>query len=109
MCCQCNLEAEDGYHALWDCPELSAIWEVDTLWLFCRSKKFSNFYELTHFMSENGRNPELFTVIAWMRWPWVAMDVVRRLVAVGMGRCGCVYGRVRGSWLGGGLVRSATL
>ena len=29
-------------------------------------------------------------------------------MAVGIGRCGCVGGRVHGSWLGGGLVRSAT-
>nr|POE71728.1 aminopeptidase m1 [Quercus suber] len=64
----CNLEAEDGYHALWDCPELSAIWEVDSLWLFYRSKKFSNFYELAHFVLENGWNLELFTVIAWTIW-----------------------------------------
>ena len=40
--------------------------------------------------------------------PWVAVDVLGWLVAVGMGRCGCVGGRVRGSWLGGDLVRSAT-
>ena len=32
--------------------------------------------------------------------PWVAVDVVGRLVAVGMGRCGCVGGGVRRSeWL----------
>ena len=41
--------------------------------------------------------------------PWVAMDMVGWLGAVGMGRCGCVCGRVHGSWLDGGLVRSATL
>ena len=41
--------------------------------------------------------------------PWVAVDVVGRLVAVGMGRCGCVGGWVRGSWLGGSLVRFAHL
>ena len=29
-------------------------------------------------------------------------------MAVGMGQCGCVGGQVCGSWLGGGLVRSAT-
>ena len=70
VCCKCNLEAEDGYHALWDCPELTAIWEADTLWLFCRSKKFSNFYELAHFVLQNGKEPDLFAVIAWTIWSW---------------------------------------
>ena len=39
LCCHYNLKAEDGLHALWDCANLSAIWEADSLWLFCRSKK----------------------------------------------------------------------
>lgn len=64
----CNLKAEDGYHALWDCAELSANWEADTSWLFCRSKKLTNFYELACFMLENGRNPELFAALAWTIW-----------------------------------------
>ena len=68
ICCHCNLKAADGYHVLWDCVELSAIWEVDTLWLFCRSKKFTNFYELACFVLENGRNPELFVALAWTIW-----------------------------------------
>ena len=65
ICCRCNLKAKDGLHALWDCAKLSAIWEADSLWLFCRSKKFSNFYELASFVMENSRNPELFAVLAW--------------------------------------------
>ena len=68
ICCHCNLKAEDGLHALWDCAKLSTIWEVDSLWLFCRSKKFSNFYELASFVMENSRNPELFAVLAWTIW-----------------------------------------
>ena len=68
ICCHCNLKAEDRLHALWDCANLSAIWEADTLWLFCRSKKLTNFYELASFMMENGRNPELFAVLAWTIW-----------------------------------------
>lgn len=26
-------------HALWECPDLSSIWEFDALWLFRRTKK----------------------------------------------------------------------
>lgn len=40
VCCHCKLKDEDGYHALWDCPELLAIWEANMMWLFYRSKKF---------------------------------------------------------------------
>ncbi|KAL0003155.1 hypothetical protein SO802_016936 [Lithocarpus litseifolius] len=68
ICCHCHLKAEDGLHALWDCAELSTIWEADTLWLFCRSKKFTNFYELACYILENGRNPELFAALAWTIW-----------------------------------------
>ena len=68
VCCHCNLKAEDGYHALWDCSELSAIWEADMMWPFCRSKKFSNFFELARFMLEKGRQPELFVSITWTIW-----------------------------------------
>ena len=67
ICCHCNLKAEDGVHVLWDCANLSAIWEADTLWLFCRSKKFTNFYELVGFVLENGRNLELFVVFVTPR------------------------------------------
>ena len=62
------MKAEDGVHALWDCANLSAIWEADTLWLFYRSKKFTNFYELASFVLENGRDPELFAILAWTIW-----------------------------------------
>lgn len=42
--------------------------------------------------------------------PWVAMDLVGQLVAVGMGRCGSVGGGVRGSWVSwDGLVWNVAL
>ena len=68
VCCHCKLKAEDGYHALWDCSELSAIWETDVMWLFCRSKKFSNFFELARFVLENDKQPEQFATITWTIW-----------------------------------------
>ena len=68
MCCHCNLKAEDGFHALWDYSELSAISETNIMWLFCRFKKFSNFYELTKFVMESDRRPELFVSITWTIW-----------------------------------------
>ena len=55
VCSHCNLKAEDGFHALWDCFELSAIWETNIMWLFCRSKTFSNFYKPTRFVLESNR------------------------------------------------------
>ena len=68
VCCHYKLKAEDGYHALWDCSELSAIWETDVMWLFCRSKKFSNFFELARFILENDKQPEQFASITWTIW-----------------------------------------
>ena len=68
ICCHCNLKAKDGFHALWDYANLLAIWEANTLWLFCKSKKFANFYELACFVLENGRNPELFAILVWTIW-----------------------------------------
>nr|XP_023884545.1 uncharacterized protein LOC111996780 [Quercus suber] len=68
VCCHCKLKAEDGYHALWDCSELSTIWETDVMWLFCRSKKFTNFFELARFVLEKEQQPELFASITWTIW-----------------------------------------
>ena len=68
MCSHCKLKAEDGYHALWDCSELSAIWETDVMWLFCRSKKFSNFFKLARFVLETDKQPEQFALITWTIW-----------------------------------------
>ena len=33
VCCHCQVATEDVHHALWDCQELSAIWEANSLWL----------------------------------------------------------------------------
>ena len=66
--CHCNLKAKDGYHALWDCSELSAIWEVDMMWPFCGSKKFSNFFELARFVLEKDRQLDSFALITWIIW-----------------------------------------
>ena len=68
VCCHCNVKAKDGYHALWDCSALSTIWETDLIWLFYRSKKFSNFVELARFVLEQDRNLELFASITWTIW-----------------------------------------
>ena len=68
VCSHCNLKAEDGFHALWDCSSLSAIWETDIIWLFCSFKTFSNFYELTRFVLESDRRPELFASFTWTIW-----------------------------------------
>ena len=68
VCSHCNLKAEDGLHALWDCSALSAIWEFDIMWLFYSSKTFSNFYELTRFVLESDKRPELFALITWTIW-----------------------------------------
>ena len=66
--CHCNLKAKDSYHALWDCSELWAIWETDMMWLFCRSKKFSNFFELARFVLEKDRQLDSFALITWIIW-----------------------------------------
>ena len=68
VCSHCNLKAEDDLHALWDYSKLSAIWETNMMWLFCRFKKFSNFYKLTRFVLESDRRPELFAPITWTIW-----------------------------------------
>ena len=34
ICNHCQVATEDVHHALWDCHELSALWEANSLWLF---------------------------------------------------------------------------
>ena len=65
VCCHCQVATKDVHHALWDCQELSAIWEVDSLWLLQRTKKFSNFFELVSYVLEEKKNSELFATLVW--------------------------------------------
>ena len=44
VCDHCHVATEDVHHALWDYQELSAMWEAESMWLFRRTKKFSNFF-----------------------------------------------------------------
>ena len=68
ICDHCHMATEDVHHALWDCHELSALWEADSLWLFRRTKKFSNFFELVSHVLEEKINPNLFATLVWTIW-----------------------------------------
>ena len=68
ICDHCQVATEDIHHALWDYHELSALWEADSLWLFRRTKKFSNFFELVSHILEEKINPTLFAILVWTIW-----------------------------------------
>ena len=68
ICDHCHVAIEDVHHALRDCQELSALWEADSLWLFRRTKKFSNFFELVSHILEEKINPALFATLVWTIW-----------------------------------------
>ena len=68
ICDHCQVATEDVHHALWDCHELSALWEANSLWLFRRTKKFSNFFELVSHVLEENRSPALFATLVWTIW-----------------------------------------
>ena len=66
ICDHCQVATEDVHHALWDYHELSALWEADSLWLFRRTKKFSNFFELVSHVLEENISPAHFAALVWM-------------------------------------------
>ena len=68
VCDHYHSATEDVHHALWDCHELSALWESNALWQFRRTKKFSNFFKLVSHVLEEKKNPELFATLVWMIW-----------------------------------------
>nr|POE63869.1 putative ribonuclease h protein [Quercus suber] len=68
VCDHCHVATEDVHHALWDCQELSAMWEADSMWLFRRTKKFSNFFELVSHVLEEKINLDLFATLVWTIW-----------------------------------------
>ena len=68
VCDHCHSATEDVHHTLWDCHELSALWESNALWQFRRTKKFSNIFELVSHVLEEKKNLELFATLVWMIW-----------------------------------------
>ena len=70
VCDHCHVATEDVHHALWECHELSALWESNALWLFRRTKKFLNFFELVSHVLEEKINSKLFATLVWMIWSY---------------------------------------
>ena len=70
VCDHCHAATEDVHHALWDCHKLLPLWEADSLWLFRRTKKFSNFFELVSHILEEKINLDLFATRVWRIWSY---------------------------------------
>ena len=68
VCDHCHVATEDVHHALWDYQELSAMWEAESMWLFRRTKKFSNFFALVRYVLEENKNSALFATLVWTIW-----------------------------------------
>ena len=68
ICDHCQVATEDVHHALLDHHELSALREAGSLWLFRRTKKFSNFFELVSHVLEENISPALFATLVWTIW-----------------------------------------
>ena len=64
----CHLSYEDTMHALWNCPCLAPVWDLDSMWNFRRNSVFNRFGDLVKFIIDRGKNLELFTVIVWTIW-----------------------------------------
>ena len=68
VCELCNLQTEDPAHALYHCPKLETLWQSTPLWGHSTIKQCSSFLDIMFVVCADGRDPELFSVMAWTLW-----------------------------------------
>ena len=67
-CDICQSEVEDGVHALFKCPKISALWEQVPVWKVDGLKRCPNFIDLLGCIFAENRDPELFSTVVWFLW-----------------------------------------
>ena len=68
LCDWCKLEPESSLHALWLCPKLDVVWDVDDLWACRRSTTFLNFKDLLSWLIIGQLPLDVFSVTMWSIW-----------------------------------------
>ena len=70
LCEQCRDLTKDSVHALWLCDSAKAIWMSDQCFSSLRSKKFSTFEDVFHFLCGefSSKSMELFSMVVWSIW-----------------------------------------
>uniref|UniRef100_A0A2N9HR00 RRM domain-containing protein n=1 Tax=Fagus sylvatica TaxID=28930 RepID=A0A2N9HR00_FAGSY len=69
-CENCRNSPEDVLHAVWSCPELTAVWDKEP-WLHClRASPIMDFADLLSKVLDLGtqQNTEVFSIICWSLW-----------------------------------------
>lgn len=74
-CDLCHAASKTVIHALWECPELLAIWESVSQWNFHRIDSFSTFSELALHVIKERKDLEKFATI--VRTIWYRRNQVR--------------------------------
>ena len=69
-CLQCNTGPEDALHALWTCPQLATVWQVNFADLIEATNSVSSFLEVIKFAQQDWSRFPLFawtSSLIWMR------------------------------------------
>ncbi|KAK9989426.1 hypothetical protein SO802_029665 [Lithocarpus litseifolius] len=67
-CEHCLSAPETTYHALWECPKHSEVWEAFSGCEFRQVRSFSSIRELVDFGFSEDKNMELMVMVMWTFW-----------------------------------------
>lgn len=67
-CQQCKAQFESVLHALWTCPSLRQVWDVDFGWVDRQKTSMGSFQNLVELIMQEPLKLELFTTTAWFLW-----------------------------------------
>lgn len=68
ICPYCNLDKESSLHALWSCPALNSIWEMQFGWLIKDTGKCESLLDVIQLYQEKSNLTELFAMTASLIW-----------------------------------------
>ena len=68
VCELCKLESKSVVHALWDCSQLSQVWDSIPSFSFRQTQAFSSIQDVLNYTHKEQKNTELLASIMWTLW-----------------------------------------
>lgn len=68
ICNHCKQSPKSILHALWECPELSCIWDSLPAFSFRQTRTLPIFNDLVIYVNEEGKDLNLMEIIMWTIW-----------------------------------------
>ena len=68
VCELCKCESESVIHALWECSQLTQVWESVPTFLFRQTRAFSSIKEVLMYAHQEQKNTERLASVMWSLW-----------------------------------------